>query len=142
MRSPSELPLLRILHIKTLSAARSMLHSISYGTLSSCGSNGVGYCILKEKMATTTKSWMGPCLEETPRVLPGCSQDTPRILSGYAVLSQGAGRDRQCGDKSWLSKATHTCCAPTQGLQWGQVGVEGREGQAGDGGSGLWSCPV
>lgn len=68
MRSPSELPLLRILHIKTLSAALSMLHSINYGTLSSCGSNGMGYCILEEKMATTTNSWMGPgtCLEETP----------------------------------------------------------------------------
>jgi len=68
MRSPSELPLLTILHIKTLSAALSMLHSISYGTLSSCGSNGMGYCILKEKMATTTNSWMGldKCLEETP----------------------------------------------------------------------------
>lgn len=59
MRSPSELPLFRILHIKTLSAALSMLHSISYGTLSSCGSNGMGYCILEEKMATPTSSWMG-----------------------------------------------------------------------------------
>lgn len=59
MRSPSELPLFRILHIKTLSAALSMLHSINYGTLSSCGSNGMGYCILEEKMATPTSSWMG-----------------------------------------------------------------------------------
>lgn len=130
MRSPSELPLLRILHIKTLSAALSMLHGINYGTLSTCGSNGMGYCILKEKMATTTRRWMGPCLEETP---------------GYVVLSQGDVGDRQCGDESWLSKATHTCCTPTQqpphptGVQ---VGREELEVQAGKGGSGLRSCRI
>lgn len=130
MRSPSELPLLRILHIKTLSAALSMLHSINYGTLSSCGSNGMGYCILKEKMATTTKSWMGPCLEGTP---------------GFVCAVTGAGGDRQGRDKSWRSKATHTSCTPTQlpphtpGVQPGMQELEGR---AGNRGSGLWSCRV
>lgn len=90
MRSPSELPLLRILHIKTLSAALSMLHSINYGTLSSCGSNGMGYCILKEKMATTTKGWMGP----------GRNTWVPCAVTGG------------CWGQTWLSKATHAGSPP------------------------------
>lgn len=126
MRSPSELPLLRILHIKTLSAALSMLHGINYGTLSRCGSNGMGYCILKEKMPTTTKRWMGPCLEETPT---------------YVLLSLGDVRDRQCGDKSWLSKANTPTQQPPHSTGV-QVGREELEGQAGKEGSGLQSCRI
>lgn len=118
MRSPSELPLLRILHIKTLSAALSMLHSINYGTLSSCGSSGMGYCILKEKMATTTKSWMGPCLEETP---------------GYVCAVTGAGTQTvrtSLGSAKQHTRAVHPPSSLHTPLvcRWGWRNCKGKQG--------------
>lgn len=138
MRSPSELPLLRILHIKTLSAARSMLHSINYGTLSSCGSNGMGYCILKEKMATTTKSWTGRAWKKNP----GYTQDTPRILLGYSqdtlCCHRGlAGTDSagtSPGSAKQHTRAVHPPKSSSGVQDGGGTGRAGREW-------GLWSCP-
>lgn len=129
MRSPSELPLFRILHIKTLSAALSMLHSINYGTLSSCGSNGMGYCILEEKMATTTSSWMG---------LDTSQRNTPI----HRAIAQGRSGDG-CGGESWLSKTRNMPRTPLRHPEHStstKVVMKEQKVWAGNRGSGHWGC--
>lgn len=112
-----------------------MLHSINYGTLSSSGSNGMGYCILQEKMATTTNSWMGPgtCLEETPdtwhhkvliRERWQADEDTDADI--VAPLPHGAGGSREgTGERPWgimLAK-------PQEGQQQAKAGGPGTSSQ-------------
>lgn len=91
MRSPSELPLLRILHIKTLSAALSMLHSINYGTLSSCGSNVWYIAYSKRKWLQRQRAGWGVTGDRQCRDSPGSAKRHPLAPTHPPAHSTGDG---------------------------------------------------